>query len=279
MRSSFVSSPRFWLMTVLLVAAAPLPALAQRSRMTDDAWLERCRNEDNRDEGRQRFCEVREKTMDAARNIEVSGGENGGVAVHGWNRDQVQVRARIQSWGEDASEARELAQRITIETRDGRIRAEGPRNSGRTGWSVSFDVDVPQRTDLRLTAMNGGIAVEQVEGRIDLETTNGGVSLRQVAGDVRGETTNGGVNVELDGDRWRGAGLDVRTTNGGVTLTIPRDYSARLETGTTNGGMNIDFPITVQGSIGRRITTQLGSGGPPVRVMTTNGGVRIRQVR
>jgi hypothetical protein len=65
--------------------------------------------------------------------------------------------------------------------------------------------------------------------------------------------------------------------NGGVSLTIPRAYNARLETGTTNGGMNIDFPITVQGMLGKRIQTQLGSGGPVVRVVTTNGGVRVRQ--
>ena len=112
---------------------------------------------------------------------------------------------------------------------------------------------------------------------MDLGTVNGGLSLRRVAGDVRAETTNGGLTVELDGDRWRGAGLDARTTNGGVQLDIPRDYSARLETGTVNGSMNIDFPVTVQGSIGRRITTQLGSGGPSIRAITTNGGVRIRQ--
>jgi hypothetical protein len=96
-----------------------------------------------------------------------------------------------------------------------------------------------------------------------------------VAGDVRGRTTNGGVHVELDGRRWDGAGLDVQTTNGGVTLEVPADYSARLETGTVNGGLDLEFPVTVQGRIGRRLATTLGEGGPTVRAMTTNGGVRI----
>jgi len=62
-----------------------------------------------------------------------------------------------------------------------------------------------------------------------------------------------------------------------VSLTIPRGYNARLETGTTNGGMRLDFPITVQGLIDKHIHTQLGSGGPLVRVITTNGGVRISE--
>jgi len=33
----------------------------------------------------------------------------------------------------------------------------------------------------------------------------------------------------------------------------------------------------VQGRINRSLTTELGQGGPLVRVMTTNGGVTIRK--
>ena len=69
--------------------------------------------------------------------------------------------------------------------------------------------------------------------------------------------------------------MDVETTNGGVELVVPEGFNADLETGTVNGGIDIDFPITVQGRIGRRINTTLGAGGPLVRVMTTNGGVTI----
>jgi len=272
---------------MLVVASTTLHAQRTRDRDRDsrstressaDEWLDRCRDDRNGDD-RERFCELREKTIPVARLVEVDGGQNGGASVHGWDRDEILVRAKIQTYADDAGEARDIAQQITIETTGGRIRAEGPSMKRRTSWSVSFEVMVPRRTDLRLSAHNGGIGVEDVEGRMDLGTTNGGLNLRHVAGDVRGETTNGGVTVALDGDKWRGSGLDVRTTNGGVNLSIPRDYGARLETGTVNGSMNIDFPITVQGTIGRRITTQLGSGGPPIRAITTNGGVHILQDR
>jgi DUF4097 and DUF4098 domain-containing protein YvlB len=272
-----------WILVPCLVPAlltlCSAPALAQRSRGGDDndRWLDRCRDDRSNDRNRDRYCEVREKTIPATRVLDVDGGQNGGVSVHAWDRDEIRVSARIQTWSEDDGDARSIADQITIQVRDGRVRAEGPSTRRRQSWSVSYDVYAPRRTDLRLNAQNGGLSVEEIEGRMDLGTVNGGLSLRHVAGDVRAETTNGGLTVELDGDRWRGAGLDARTTNGGVQLDIPRDYSARLETGTVNGSMNIDFPVTVQGSIGRRITTQLGSGGPSIRAITTNGGVRIRQ--
>jgi hypothetical protein len=60
-------------------------------------------------------------------------------------------------------------------------------------------------------------------------------------------------------------------------LRVSRGYSAHLETGTVNGGVDIDFPVMVQGKIGRRITTDLGKGGPTIRVITTNGGVDVRR--
>jgi hypothetical protein len=83
------------------------------------------------------------------------------------------------------------------------------------------------------------------------------------------------LEAPVGGAAWSGEGLDVQTTNGGVTLMIPENYSAELELGTTNGRVNVDFPITVQGRIGRQMRTTLGEGGRPVRVVTTNGGVRV----
>jgi hypothetical protein len=44
-----------------------------------------------------------------------------------------------------------------------------------------------------------------------------------------------------------------------------------------NGGLDLGFPITVQGNVGRRLTTQLGAGGATIRAITTNGGVSVRR--
>ena len=72
--------------------------------------------------------------------------------------------------------------------------------------------------------------------------------------------------------------MDVRTTNGGIVMSVPENYSAFIETGTVNGGVEVDFPVTVQGRITRQLSFNVGSGGQTVKAMTTNGGVRIRKV-
>ena len=58
---------------------------------------------------------------------------------------------------------------------------------------------------------------------------------------------NGGLSIDLAGAGWDGGGMDVRTTNGGVTLSIPENYSAHLETGTVNGGLKTDFSNHIAG--------------------------------
>lgn len=232
-----------------------------------------CEDEDRRD--RDRVCEVQEFTLGVQSRLVVDGGRNGGVRVSGWDRNEVVVRARV--WAEARSSARalELQEEITVITEGGRIHAEGPRQSRRETWGVSFEVFTPAATDLDLSANNGGISIESVRGDIDFETRNGGVSLTALAGDVRGRTQNGGVRVSLEGPGWDGEALDVETQNGGVTIMVPEGYDAELETGTVNGGISLDFPVRIQGRIGRRIETTLGDGGSLVRVMTTNGGVRV----
>ena len=166
--------------------------------------------------------------------------------------------------------------RPTLETVNGGIELTG--TEGRASLTtVNGGVQAKSLPEaLEVSTVNGAISLEGVTGPVVLNTVNGGIRLTEVAGDVHAETTNGGVSATLSGTTWQGAGLDLRTTNGGVTLEIPRGYNARLETGTTNGGFSTDFPITIQGSLGRRITTTLGKGGPMIRATTVNGGVRIR---
>jgi hypothetical protein len=258
---------------VALVALAGLSVLAQQKGGTltcrENSWY------NDRLEGN---CEVREQTLAmSGAPIAIDGRQNGGISVKGWDQGQVLVRARVQTGAPTAAEAADLAKQIRIETSGAKIFASGPENKRNYHWDVSYEVFVPRRADLSLETHNGGISISDVNGKIDFNALNGGVVLRKVGGAVRGSTTNGGLVVELTGDHWDGETLDVRTTNGGIVLSIPENYSANLQTGTVNGGIEVDFPVTVEGKINKQLAVNLGSGGAPVKAMTTNGGVRVKR--
>ena len=265
------TSNRLFALPVLLAAgvlAVALPAFAQQPRNP-------CREESSRSD-RATHCEVRNVQVaiggDALR---VDASPNGGIAVHGWNRQEVQLEAKVVATADTMEQARSLVGQVRVLTDGGRVRAEGPRTEDGSGWSVSFDLMAPGQGNLDLQTRNGGITIEDVEGRLTFRTTNGGIRLKNVNGDVRGSTTNGGVSVELAGGGWRGEGLDVETTNGGVKMAVADGYSARLEATTRNGGVRSDIAVVVQAGDERTLNADLGGGGATVRLRTVNGGIHV----
>ena len=259
----------------LVTTVFALPLAAQQRAAERDGW---CDEDRGWREERGYYCEVREMTVPADRAvITVDAEPNGGIYVEGWDRNEIRLRAKVTARARTDDDAQAMVEDVELITDRSAIRAAGPRPARREGWSVSYELLVPRRSNVDLSTLNGGIEITGVSGRIEFRTTNGGVHLSRLGGDVRGQATNGGLHIELDGSQWEGEGMDVQTTNGGVRLEIPSGYSARLETGTVNGGLEIDFPITVQGRINRRLTTELGNGGKTIRAVTTNGGVVIRR--
>jgi hypothetical protein len=265
---------------VMLIGAIGVQAFAQKaakeSKEGKDSFV--CREWQN-DEGRKNHCEIKEQTLSATGEmIKVDGRQNGGISVKGWDRNEILVRAKIQTSAPTQLEADSLASQVVINTSGAGIFSSGPETQkGQQSWSASFEVFVPRRSDLFLVSHNGGISIADVHGKLIFQATNGGVVLTRVGGDVHGATTNGGLVVKLTGDRWDGEGLDVKTTNGGIVMSVPANYSAHLETGTVNGSLKIGFPVTVQGEVSRELAVNLGSGGPTIRARTTNGGVIINR--
>jgi hypothetical protein len=255
-----------------LVAFASVAVFAQKGGSLS------CRDNHYYNDRLSGFCEVREQTLAMSGGpISIDGRQNGGVAVKGWDQNQIVVRARVRAGAPSDSEAEALAKQIRIETGGAKIFASGPEHRKDYNWEVSYEVFVPRRADLSLETHNGGIVISDVNGRIDFTALNGGVVLRRIGGAVHGSTTNGGLVIELSGDRWDGETLDVSTTNGGIVMSVPENYSANLQTGTVNGNVNVDFPVTVQGRITKQIALNLGSGGATVKAMTTNGGVQLKR--
>ncbi len=267
--------------TLLCLAFALAPALnppavitAPQQVSTTDDWCAGDRWGD-----REGVCEVREYTLPATgAPVTVDARPNGGIDVTGGGRADVQVRAKVVATAETKERAKQIAGAVKVSVGADMISATGPdRGDGRESWSVSYRLAVPERTSLSLRLTNGGISIANVDGQIGFTTVNGGVKLSSVSGDVKGRTSNGGVTIDLDGTAWQGEGLDVETQNGGVRLTMPDNYSAHLQTGTVNGGMHLEIPALDQQQARREhnVDTQLGAGGPLIRVRTTNGGIRV----
>jgi hypothetical protein len=220
-------------------------------------------------------AESRDQRLSAAADTTINPGPNGGIRVHGWNNPDVLVKACIHATAPTEAEADALLKEVKIVRGPGDLQPDGPSGSHSRHWDVSYEIWMPNKSNFEAHGVNGGITIEAIEGHVRFHTQNGGVTLIDVAGDVDGSTQNGGLTIELKGSSWRGTGLRAETQNGGIHMTVPEGYSADVEASTVNGGLHVDFPVQVSGNIGKSLSFKLGSGGPPIRTRTTNGGVHI----
>jgi hypothetical protein len=182
-----------WIGVAVFAAGQPSPA-----QLRDNTEKQMTCQNGGYDSDRIRHCEMREQTVPAIGRLSVDANRNGGLTVKGWLRNEVLVRARVEASAENEGAAANLVSRVSIDSTGGQVRATGPESvdNNDSSWSVSYEIFVPQNTDLTATARNGGINISDVRGQIRFEGRNGGVHLKRLAGDVSGSTVNGGVEAE-----------------------------------------------------------------------------------
>ncbi len=230
---------------------------------------------------------------------------NGGITLEAWDRQEVQVEAEKRVKADDEDVAKKVMAEIKFDIKADansfRIKTIMPkRNDGFFDWlsgnnanvSVEYRVRVPREVALEVDNTNGGIKVTGTRGKANLSTTNGGFKLDRTAGDmrlsttnggiavtnaagtVRAETTNGGIDVQLN-KVAEGADLSFVSTNGGITVKLPRDIRVSLDASTSNGRVHSDFDVE-GGTPGKRsLEGDINGGGGKLKVRTTNGGVHL----
>ncbi len=271
MRSALTGAA--WIGLAVSTAGVPL-----RAQLQDNSEKQMACQNGGYDSERARHCEIREQVVPAIGRLNVDAGRNGGATVKGWRRSDVLVRARVEASGETEAAAALMASQVWIDSSGGQVRAMGPESVNNSWWSVSYEIFVPQTTDLTLKTHNGGITISDVRGQIHFDGNNGGVHLKRLAGDVTGATVNGGVQVELAGTIWDGRQLEVSTRNGGISVAMPSYYSAHIQAETQSGGVQSDFPVMLDGNVRpRQLDFNLGSGGPLIHITTTNGRVSLKR--
>ncbi len=159
--------------------------------------------------------------------------------------------------------------------------------------NVDFDIEVPLKTNVKLSTISGDISVTNVEGVLEANSMNGDLSLASVAGSVVAHTVNGAVTAVLTRADAE-APMAFTTLNGEVDVTLPPAIKANLKLRTDNGDTFTDFDIppvaprqaprgSRQGDgrfrleVERAILASLNGGGPDIELRSFNGRVYLRR--
>ena len=140
-------------------------------------------------------------------------GFSGDVKISSGTQSNVEVRETLRMDVSSESEAREMLERAqsSYSVSGQTIRIDG-RNSDR--WvSRRIEIWVPRPFDLDISASDGDVEGQNLQGRLRLHTSNGDITLAAVAGEVRLQTSAGDLHLEdIDGP------LEAATSAGDVKL-------------------------------------------------------------
>ncbi len=224
---------------------------------------------------------------------------SGTIGVRAYNGKEVIVNAEGQD-GERDRDSRSFdsmglrrlrpSYGFRVEEKDNvMVVAAGLSHSG-----LRLDIQVPAKTDLNLSSVNGGdIEVEGVEGEIVIRNTNGSVRAHNVSGSVVAHSANGGVFVTLR-QVTPGKPLSFTTFNGTVDVTVPPTIKANAKMRSNRGEIWSDIDIKVtpattnvvedSRSTGGRyrlriddtVNGTINGGGPDLTLTSTNGNIYFR---
>jgi hypothetical protein len=132
---------------------------------------------------------------------------------------------------------------------------------------------------VRLRTGDGSIRARGIEGRLEADTGDGRMDVRGRFELLDLHTGDGGIVAEVEeGSRVTGP-WSLRSGDGGITLRLPETLGAELDAHTGDGSIVLDLPVTVAGELSRtNVRGRLGAGGPPVKVTTGDGSIRLQRL-
>lgn len=229
---------------------------------------------------------------------------SGHITVRGANRKDVVVDSRARANGkrnpqrDTAGGLRRLGQGASMNIEEqNNVMSIGTSNVNRT---VDFEIQVPTRTNLRLSTVNNGtILVDSVDGELEIENVNGPISAMNVAGSIVASSVNGRVMAMMT-RVTPNKPMAFTSVNGDIDVTLPPSVKANLKLRSDMADVFTDFDVQIQpatpaaavedtrfsaGSRGGRLRIEVdkfiysavNGGGPELEMRTFNGNVYVRK--
>ncbi len=217
---------------------------------------------------------------------------NGNVTVSGWDGDRVEISALKQS--DHGREALEEAEIFIDIAETLKIKTEHPTAMARV--TVDYEIKIPEDVTVALIeSSNGDINLQGVSGNPVLLTSNGTITAGNINGIVSAQSSNG--DITAIGVRGLGylrtangdieaelptlhEDLEIRTSNGSISLFLDPMLEANIEAETSNGTINIDnLALDISEQEQALLVGILNEGGPKIKITTSNGSINLARLR
>ena len=197
---------------------------------------------------------------------------NGTIAIRCWDHNELEITATKHA----ESKADLDAIRIDIKQGTGTIEVHTVYSSPEPhNARVSYQVVLPKDLgNLEAGTANGSISAQNVSGDVSIKSENGAITATSLKGPFSLSTNNGSINADCTDLAGDGR---LHTTNGSITLALPRSADALIDATTTVGQINSNLSAgkVNKGIVGGTLEAKLGAGSHHLEAKTTNGTISL----
>ncbi len=159
-------------------------------------------------------------------------------------------------------------------------------------------VETPAEVSLDARTSDGGLTVSGLRGEMKLQASDGGMKVRECSGTLEARSSDGGMDVAgaftaihlhssdggIKADLSKGGNLSaesrVESSDGGVSLVLPKNFAAEFDIHTSDGGLVSNLPILMdgynsKGGSGHNVHGKMNGGGALLTIHTSDGGVQL----
>jgi hypothetical protein len=134
--------------------------------------------------------------------------------------------------------------------------------------------------NLRIKSGDGQVNITNADGAIDAHTSDGNLIVDGLFHALALHTSDGTLDLSLrEGTKLAGAST-IQSSDGSVTIRVPRNFAADLNVHTSDGHVDCSLPLTMDhyqsgGEQGHELRGKLNGGGTPLTIHTSDGNVKI----
>ena len=218
--------------------------------------------------------------------------EKGSLRVSGWDRPEVEIRARIEDQSyflRDPEAVRETDVKIDASPGSVRVKSDYSRLRGQ-GWgvlglfsfviespAVHYTIRMPRTARLKIKDYRSETEVWDLKSDLEMETYRGSVDVRGLEGAVEFKSYRGLARIKMAAPPRN---VRLETYRGDITLSLPRESGFQLDSNLgRHAGLYSDFqiPTRVGSRWAKAYRGAVNGGGPRLFVKSERGTVRLRR--
>ena len=228
----------------------------------------------------------------------------GDIKLRTWDKNEVHIKVYGDHDAEDDVE-------FYFKKTDRGVVAEAEKEGGWSWFSnvrMRWEIDVPENFDIDLKTSGGDVVVVDLNGNAVAKTSGGNVEFENVSGEIKAKTSGGNVrliditgnidastsggdikiessigkisaktsggNVSLD-YTGENMGIELGTSGGNVTVTIPDNFKAELYLKTSGGDIECNIEARIKEFRDNKFVGSMNGGGPELTAKTSGGDIRV----